>query len=154
MKVVKAALALVGVAAVALYVAVVILIELLARLLPLIALAALVVAIVCVWRKIRAHKHPAARRVSTPIITSSGHLPAGPPEREQVVPARALALVAHHPTRLIVGGETCDHAEDGYLRLGPSPDPASTAGRPYVVSGGRSHARRVSPRARPRSTRP
>ncbi|NKZ15017.1 hypothetical protein A5722_01525 [Mycobacterium vulneris] len=150
MKVLKATLALAGVAAVALYVAVMLLIELLARLLPLIVLGAVVMLAVYVWRRVQAHhreRHQAAIKDRAPTGTVEH-----PAQRQvSVVPA----LPSHQQTRLIVGSEGNGGIDqEGYLRLGPPPALPSSARQSDVVAAGRSHGRRNVSHARPRSSRP
>lgn len=151
MKVLKATLALAGVAAVALYVAVMLLIELLARLLPLIVLGAVVMLAVYVWRRVQAHRRE--RDPQRAAMKNRAH-PAPVAPDPQPVP-QVSALPSHQHTRMIVGGEGEGSFEgEGYLRLGPPQDVPSPAGQSYATAAGRSHARRSVSHARPRSSRP
>lgn len=151
MKVLKAALALAGVAAVAIYVAVMLLIELLARLLPFIVLAAVVMLAVYVWRRIKAHHRD--RYPQRAAIKNRASARGVTPE-PQPVPVVA-ALPSHQHTRLIVGSECNGGIEgEGYLRLGPPLALPSPGGQSDVVAAGRSHGRRSVSHPRPRSSRP
>lgn len=151
MKVLKAALALAGVAAVALYVAVMLLIELLARLLPLIVLGAVVMLTVYVWRRVQAHRRE--RHPQRAAMNNRAH-PAGVAPASQPVPV-VSALPSHRHTRVIVGGEGEGSFEgQGYLQLGPPQALPSPVDQSYAPAAGRSHARRSVSHARPRSSRP
>lgn len=158
MKVVKAALALAGVAAVALYVVIALVIELIARLLPLIVLAAVVALVVYLWRRTsgtrkRRQALPApgwADARDQPVIVPAIAAPA------QLVTAHqqsAPAVPTHRDSHLIIAADAGDSHGDGYLRLGPSVESPSPS-QPHVVSGSRSRARRGDSRVRPRSGRP
>lgn len=160
MMVVKAALALTGVAAVALYVVVMLVVELIMRLLPLIVLAAVVALGIYLWRR-RIGSN--TRRRVLPIPGT-----AGADDNQQVAMPRTVTpgiwapvpvpgppvVATHRDTHVIVGGDEDDSHHDGYLRFGPPTEPSATSGGPYTVSGNRSHARRSGSQARPRSTRP
>ncbi|SKQ81517.1 MULTISPECIES: hypothetical protein [Mycobacteriaceae] len=152
MKVLKAALALAGVAAVALYVAVMLLIELLARLLPLIVLGAVVMLTVYVWRRVQAYRRE--RHPQRAAMKNRAHR-AGLARAPQPPVPVVSALPSHRHTRVIVGGEGEGSFEgEGYLQLGPPLALPSPAGQSYASASGRSHARRSVSHARPRSSRP
>lgn len=158
MKVVKAALALAGVAAVALYVVVALVIELIARLLPLIVLAAVVALIVYLWRR-KGGTRKRQQALPAPGWADARDQPVLDPgiaARPQWVtaPQQPVPAVPTHRRHLILGAtDAGDGHGDGYLRLGPSVDSPSPL-QPHVVSGSRSRARRGDSRARPRSARP